>query len=104
MNVQVFFMGVDLKVEGRYEPEQVQTYDDPGFDEKFEIEEVRSLHGDDLSGIFDLEFYNKNSSIKRSLYGKLEDACLEQFKLDYREEFGIDEDSYPLSIAIRGER
>ena len=77
MTSNVTFVGVKLTVEYNYSPEQKQTYDDPGFDESFEVIGVHTEHGDDVLAIFEL----------KDIGHMLEDKVAEDHRDRYADEY-----------------
>ena len=69
--MRVTFRGVELQVTGRHVPAFRQTWLEPGEDEAFEVEAVRSKSGDDLTAMFTDE-----------LDAELCAACLAQYRDD----------------------
>jgi hypothetical protein len=59
MDVSVTYMGVELLVEGNYDPEQEATWTDPGFDESFEITKIMTKSGDDITELFATRIHSK---------------------------------------------
>ncbi len=63
MTVTVSFFGVDLVVEGDYQPAEpmVRYYRDGsgyhGCDEDFEVNSVKTVSGDDITELFDADLY-----------------------------------------------
>jgi len=53
MTINVCFRGTDLVVEYDYEDAQLQTHEDPGFDETVEVTGIKSKGGDDLLEMFE---------------------------------------------------
>ena len=79
MTIQVTFQGVKLSVEYDYCPAQLQTYDDPGFDEAFEVIGVHTPKGDDIFGLFE------DSDFGQSLEDCVAEAHRDRYVEDYPE-------------------
>ena len=90
MTVNVQFDEVDLVVTGSYEPAQMQTMEDQGFDEDFEIESVFTKHGDDITLLFDFEYLDESGESCNRL-DDLTQEVIEAIHDDYQEEFDDDE-------------
>ena len=97
MQLRPVFNGVKLIVEGRYEEEEPTVMycsdgsGEPGSKATFEIESVHSLHGDDITELFDFDYFDALGK-KMNLLSKLEESCLEQFETDFPEEFERDDE------------
>jgi hypothetical protein len=81
MTINVRFQGINLVAEYNFEPAQIQTFYDPGFDESFELVNVHTEHGDDIGPIFDLSEY---------LVEMLEEAIRDGHHDKYSEEYPED--------------
>ena len=66
MNLKINFLGVDVIVEGDYQPEEKQTFDYPGADSNFTVYKVTTVSGDDLTELFDADLYKVRCTFDRT--------------------------------------
>lgn len=72
MTISFKFNGVWIMVEYGHSPAQLQTFDDPGFDEEVEIQSVH-VGDHDITGLFE----------SFAMWSDLEDATLEAHRDRY---------------------
>jgi hypothetical protein len=86
MRVNVQFDEIDLVVVGNFEPAQMQTMDDRGYDEDFEIESVFTAHGDDITLLFDFEYIDESGETCNRM-DDLKEETLDAIREQYPEEY-----------------
>lgn len=78
MTIHTSLHGTKLVVEYNHTPAQLQTHDDPPYDETVEVIGVHTEHGDDIIGLFE-----SNDSLQESL----DEALLEAHRDRYADEY-----------------
>jgi hypothetical protein len=87
MTIKTNFLGVDVVVEGQYQPEEKQTWDHPGSADDFFIEKVTTTKGDEITEMFDADLFRVRferrdgeiiKTVGASIMDILTEACLEK--------------------------
>jgi hypothetical protein len=94
MTIKTNFLGVDVIVEGEYQPEEKQTLDHRGCSDDFFIEKVTTKNGDDITEFFDADLFRVRfersgaeiiKTVGASIMDILTEACLQKIHDMYNE-------------------